>query len=308
MDSNETNSKKELDDIYQVLMDTVRYSINTKIDKGKIDVILGRVADAFAKDPYNELLLHFYTVSNDNYIYGHIANNVVLAVGYATNLGLNRQDINDIAWCAFAHDFSMTEYQELFQKSSQLTPQELLSIQGHTQKSYDIFKPYLSENILNAILDIHECANGQGYPKGKTSSQISFLAKIVSICDIFEALTHPRSFRTEFSPYAAIKMIIKKKDVIFEKNVVKKFVEFMSIYPIGSFVHINTGEVAMVIASNPQFPTRSILRVLINAQKEVQSNGRVINLLNDPMLYISGVVSSKEEKEINNALSIRGRG
>ena len=145
---------------------------------------------------------------------------------------------------------------------------------------------------------MHECVNGKGYPNGKNSAEISFLVKVVSICDIFEALTHARNFRSEFSPYTAIKMIIKKKDMMFEKKVVKKFVEFMSIYPVGSLVHINTGETGMVVASNPQYPTRSVVHILRDSKQGVNSSGKVINLLNDPMLYISGAVEVQEGKKV----------
>ena len=287
-----------LEQTYHGLVDLVRVSINEKIDKGRIEGAIATLVDVFQKELYNELLLYFYSNMKDNYICAHIANNVVLSVAFAASLGLSKQDMVDIGLCAFGHDFGMIEYLDLFQKPTQLTPQENRSIHRHPEKSAEIFKPYFPDRIISGILDMHECVNGQGYPKGKTGAEISFLAKVVSICDIYEALTHPRNFRTEFGPYTAIKMIIKKKDIVFEKKVVKKFVEFMSIYPVGSLVHINTGETGMVIGSNPQYPTRSIIRILLNAQKEKNPTGKVINLLNDSMVYISGPVDSKEEREV----------
>jgi len=264
--------------------------------------------DAFENNVYNDLLLYFYNGSRDNYIYGHIVNDVVLSIAFATSLGLSKQEIQDIAFCAFGHDFSMKDYLDFFQKSTTLTPQETQSIHEHPKKSADIFKPYFSQRVLDAMGDMHECVNGQGYPKGKKGTEISILAKIVSLCDVFEALTHLRAFRGEFSPYEAIKMIITKKDIIFDKKIVKKFVEFMSIYPIGSLVRINTGEIGIVIAANPQFPTRSILRVLMNPEKKAQEDGRIINLLNDHLVYINGLVEPKEEKELRTAFAISAKG
>lgn len=293
-----------LEKIYQELTDTVRFSMNEKIDKERIEQALAGVINAFENNPYNDLLLYFYTNSKDNYIYGHIVNNVILSVAFATHLGLSKQEIQDTAFCAFGHDFGMKDYLEFFQKTSALTPQETQSIHQHPQKSAEMFKPYFHQRVLDGILDMHECVNGQGYPKGKTGGEISILAKIVSLCDVFEALTHQRAFRGEFNPYAAIKMLIMKKDIIFEKKILKKFVEFMSIYPVGSLVHINTGEIAIVIAANSAFPTRSILRVLMNTEKQAQPDGRVINLLNDHLVYINGTVEPKEEKALRAAFAI----
>jgi HD-GYP domain-containing protein (c-di-GMP phosphodiesterase class II) len=297
-----------LEKLYQELTDTVRSSMDEKIDKERIERSVAAVMDAFEKDLYNDLLLYFYASSKDNYIYAHIANNVVLSIAFATSIGLSKQEIQDTALCALGHDFGMKNYLDFFQKSTTLTAQETQSIHDHPQKSAEIFRPYFSQRVLDGILDMHECVNGQGYPKGKTGAEISILAKIVSLCDVFEALTHPRAFRGEFSPYAALKMLIMKKDIIFEKKIIKKFVEFMSIYPVGSLVHINTGEIGIVIAANPQFPTRSILRVLMNAEKEAQQEGRVINLLNDHLVYINGPVDPKVEKELRAAFAINARG
>ena len=293
-----------LDKIYQELTDTVRFSMNESIDKERIERSLGAVMDAFENNPYNDLLLYFYNSSRDNYIYDHIVNSVVLSIAFATNLGLSKQEIQEIALCAFGHDFGMKDYFDFCQKTTALTPQETQRIREHPQRSVEIFRPFFPQNVLDGILDIHECVNGEGYPKGKKEEEISFLAKIVSLCDVFEALTHPRAFRGEFSPYEAMKMIIRKKDIIFEKKVIKKFVEFMSIYPIGSLVHINTGEIGIVIGANAQFPTRSVLKILMNGEKQVQQDGRVINLLNDHLVYINGPVAPGEEKELRAAFAI----
>jgi len=294
----------DLDKLYQDLNDTVRSSMNERIDKERIEQIVVSVMSVFENNFYSDLLLYFYNSSKDNYIYAHIANNVVLSIAFATSLGLSKEEIQDTALCAFGHDFGMKDYLDFFQRTTTLTPEETKGIHEHPQKSAEIFKPYFSQRVLDGILDMHECVNGQGYPKGKTGGEISPLAKIVSICDVFEALTHPRAFRGEFSPYEAIKMLIKKKDIIFDKKIIKKFVEFVSIYPIGSLVHINTGEIAIVTASNSQFPTRCVLRVLMNTEKQAQQDGRVINLLNDHLVYINGPVEPQEEKELRTAFAV----
>ncbi len=296
----------ELEKTYRDLTTLVRTSVDGNIDKGKIQAAVEGLVDIFQKEPYNELLLFFYTNSSENYIYGHIANSTILSIAFAVSLGLSREDIVDAGLCAFGHDFGMVEYLELFKKPAQLTSHESRSIQHHPQRSAEIFKPHFPERVVAAILDMHEFVNGKGYPKGKLGAEISPLAKIVSICDIFEALTHARNFRGEFTPYTAIKMIIKKKDIMFDRKVVKKFIEFMSIYPVGNLVRINTGETGMVIASNPRFPTRSIVRVLLNDKNEVKTEEKLVNLSNDPMLYISGPIETKEEKKILNAIKPRG--
>lgn len=295
-----------LEKIYRDLIDLVRICANGGVDGDRISRAVKAISEVFLKDPYNGLLLYFYSNSKDNYIYGHIANNVILTIGFASSLKLSSQDVMDAGLCAFGHDFGMLEFKDLFQKPTQLSMQESQSIHHHPEKSAEFFKTHFSQRVVDGILDVHEAVNGKGYPKGKTDTEISILAKIVAICDIFEALTHPRNFRAEFSPYTAIKMIIKKKDVMFDRRLVKRFVEYMSIYPIGSLVYLNTGETAIVIASNSLSPTRSIVRVLLNPKKEVVASGRTIDLAKETMLYISGAIDVKEEREILHFLKPRG--
>jgi len=128
----------------------------------------------------------------------------------------------------------------------------------------------------------------------------------VSLCDVFEALTHSRNYRKAGTPYEAIKAIISKKNIFFDTPLLKNFVEFLSIYPIGNLVYLNTGKTAIVVGSNRGFPTRSIVRILLDAKKEVDTTGKVVNLLEDNMLYISGCIDPKEEEEVLHFLKPRG--
>jgi HD-GYP domain-containing protein (c-di-GMP phosphodiesterase class II) len=284
----------------------VRYSLDKGIKKGEIERTVEMIVNVFLDKPFNELLLYSYTISKDNYLPAHITNNVILSVGFGVSLGLSKSDLMDIGTCAFCHDFGMAEYAHLFQRGVQLNNHEYKMIQQHPRKSADLFKDHFSQRVIDGVLDMHEQVNGNGYPKGKQAPEISFLAKVVSICDVFEALTDGRSYRKGFSPYEAMKIIIKKKDVIFEAKVVKKFVEFMSIYPVGNLVYLNTGEMAIVVGSNRGYPTRAIVRVLLNSKREILRPPLTVNLLDDNMLYISRPVDGKDEEEILQFLKPRG--
>jgi len=296
----------EYKNIYMEFFHTVRSCLAGNINKDTIEQAVQKVMKAFAQDPYNGLLLYSYTTSQDNYLSAHIANDVILSIGFAVSLGLSDKDVMDIGLCAFGHDFGMSEHVNLFQKTVKLTDEESSLIQQHPQKSAEIFKAFFPDRVINGILDVHEQVNGGGYPKRKLGVEISFLGKTAAICDAFEALTHPRKYRKAFSPYEAVKMIIKQKDVIFDAQILKKFLDFISIYPIGSLVYLNTGETAMVVGSNRGKPTRSIVRVLLNLKREVDRSGKTINLLEDQMLYIRGCVEPKEEGEILHFLKPRG--
>lgn len=293
--------------MYCDLLDAVQSSLDGRVDKERIEVCVSTISDVLIKNPYSPLLLLSYTAaSRGSYLATHITNNVILAIGFGSSLGLSKDDLIDLGICAFGHDLGMAECAQIFDKKEQLNDSENKRIKEHPLKSAEIFRPFFSEKIIAGILDIHENVNGKGYPDGKTGDEISYLAKVVAICDVFEALTHPRNYRKELSPYEALKLIIKKKDIIFDGRVVKRFLELLSVFPVGSIVYVNTGEVAMVVGANLGSPTRPVLKIILSPKKEVDSSGRVVNLLEDPMLYISGPVESKDESEILHFLNPRG--
>ncbi len=302
----EAGPETEMARLYLKLFDVVNTSLSQAIDKEKIEGVITEVVQAFVGKPCSELLLYTYTVSHDNYLIAHITNNVILAVGFGASLGLVNDDAVELGLCAFCHDFGMIDYTHLFQKGHQLTESENRMLQNHVAKSAKIFQGTFSDKIVQAIYDMHEQVNGQGYPNGKKGAEISFLAKIVAICDVFESLTHPRNFRREFSPYESIKLIINKKGEVFDGRVVKRFVEFMSIYPIGSLVELNTGEAAMVIGSNRALPTKPVVRVLLTPKRELDQSERIIDIFNDHMVYIAKSIDSKQGKEILHFLKPRG--
>jgi HD-GYP domain-containing protein (c-di-GMP phosphodiesterase class II) len=293
-------------DMYKNLYHFVKTALAGKIDSQTIKEQINEIIYAFLNDPYNPLLLYSYTTSKDNYLGIHITNDIILAIGFGVSLNLSETNLLDLGICAFCHDFGMVEYTPLFQNNKKLSDYETQLIQKHSLKSSQIFKDIFSDDVIAGIEDVHENVDGTGYPKGKTGSEISFLAKILSICDVYEALTHPRYARERVIPYEAMKLIIQQKEKIFDTHVVKRFLAFMSIFPIGSLVSLNTGEIGMVTASNYGYPTRCVVKIILNANQKVEGSKKMIDLLQDTMVYVSHALHLKEESEILNILKPRG--
>jgi HD-GYP domain-containing protein (c-di-GMP phosphodiesterase class II) len=298
---------EELKVVYRDLHAAVQFSLTNGIHADAVDAVLGRVVSAFEADPYNELLLLSYAVSHKKYLPAHIANDVILTVGFARSLGLSSPDLHAIAQCAFVHDLGMGGVEEISRKGQQLNDGEIEDIKQHPVRSSEIARAAFSQLAASVVLDVHERENGQGYPRGIPGARIHLWAKLIAICDAFEALTHPRVFRPSYSPYEAMKIIIRKKDVLFEDAVVKRFIEYLSIYPVGSLVYLNSGETAMVVGANVHSPTRPVVRVLVNENREVEEGEKTIDLAEKDFVYVGGVLEPEKEKEILYFLKPRGQ-
>lgn len=291
--------------IYQELYGVTKTTLGMNIDNDRIHKVIDSVVHVFMKDLYNPLLQYFYLSSEENYLLSHITNNVILAVAFGASVNLSEENLHGLGLCAFCHDFGMREYTHLFQKNKRLSVQENRMIQDHPMKSAEMFKDYFPDEVISSILDVHEQVDGRG-PKRKRGSEINLLARMTAICDVYEALTHSRNSRKRIVPYDAMKLIIKQKDKIFDEKGVKRFLDFIAIYPVGSLVYLNTGEIGIVIAGNYGHPTRSVVRVLLTTNQEVDQTGKYFDLLKDTMVYVSGCVPLAEEEEMLRVLKPRG--
>ncbi|MBF0619752.1 MAG: HD domain-containing protein [Candidatus Omnitrophica bacterium] len=300
-------SDEECREMYNELYAAAQASLGQGLDRERITQALHRAVGIFERALYNPLLLMGYSFSKKSYLPAHIVNDVLLTIGFARSLGYDHAATRDIALCAFVHDLGMSSFEGISKKGQQLAQHEIEDVKQHPLRSAELVRPVFGEKVAAVVLDVHERANGQGYPKGVPGSGIHLWAKIISVCDTFEALTHPRIFRPQYSPYEAMKIIIKKKDILFDDVIVRRFIDFLSIYPVGSLVYLNSGEMALVTGSNPGSPTRPMVRILVNENLEIDDSGALIDLSAKDFVYISGVVEMEKEKEVLYFLKPRGQ-
>ncbi len=96
----------------------------------------------------------------------------------------------------------------------------------------------------------HERYDGTGYPRGLRGDAIAFPGLIAGIVDAFDTLTAPKPFGDALSPANALSMIYKERGKQFHPALVEQFIQCIGVFPVGSVVELNSGEVAIVIAQN----------------------------------------------------------
>jgi len=116
--------------------------------------------------------------------------------------------------------------------------------------SHDLNYP----NVGRAIYEHHERENGQGYPSGLKGDEISEYAKIIGICDSYEAMTHDRPHKKAAAQYSSVLQLAGSKDLLFSPNIVKIFLDEITLYPIGSYVRLNNKALCIVVGTNPNNP------------------------------------------------------
>ncbi|MDP2044296.1 MAG: hypothetical protein Q8K15_03905 [Candidatus Omnitrophota bacterium] len=117
---------------------------------------------------------------------------------------------------------------------------------------------------------------------------------IIAVLDVYEAFTHERHYREKFAPYEVLRSIISAGETVFNIKVVKEIIEIFSIYPLGSFVRLNTEEIAQVIRINKDFPLRPEVAMLTDGRGKKLKEKNAIDLRQHFNIFIKEALSNED--------------
>jgi HD-GYP domain-containing protein (c-di-GMP phosphodiesterase class II) len=244
----------------------------------------------------DDLLLLVDRATPDIYLYGHSTNVCILAMLLERTRGKQRDELVHVGLAALLHDLGMARYVSVVQRAAKLTSAELQQVKRHPLEGSRLIalESSLSEaekdRIAGIILQVHERRNGSGYPVGLKGDEICENARTIALVDAYESLSHPRSYRERHIPHDAIKTLIGATDEEFEAADMKMFVDRISLYPPGSYVRLNTDEIARVIGINPGLPTRPRVRVVVTPDFHRPAEQRLIDLAVTPTIFVKDAV------------------
>ena len=219
----------------------------------------------------------------------HSLNVAILAIKIGVSRGYSQEKLFSLAICALLGDIGMTRVsQAILNKKGQLEPEEFQEIKNHVKYSRDICLQIENKFPFLApiVYQFHERENGNGYPEGLRGGNIHEFAKIIGMCDVFIAMTSPKSHRTDFSGYETLQQIISRRGIDFNAGIIKSLIDVISVFPIESLVKLNNSSIGRVIDISPVHPTRPKLLILVNSEGERLKTGKIMDLEKEPLLYI----------------------
>jgi len=248
----------------------------------------------------------------DNYLYGHSVNVSILTIKLGHALNWTEDKLLPLGIAALLHDSGMTRVLPLASRPAKLNPTELEEIKRHPLYGKEILEKLdneiehdIKELITTVAYQEHERVNGRGYPRGLKNRELHEFAKVIGLVDAYEGLTHPRPYRERMLPHDGLRYLIETSEEEFEATVFKVFIEQLSLYPLGSFVRLNTEEVCEVVKSNHKFPTRPAVKVIIGPRGERMAGEKIINLTEAPILYIREPVDETKLKISDKQLALK---
>jgi putative nucleotidyltransferase with HDIG domain len=173
------------------------------------------------------LLRHF--ISKDKYTENHSYRVSVYAARIAARLDLGPERVEDVRAAALLHDIGKLEIsRELLYKAARLTKDEFEEVQRHVDKGVDFLESVGGSlrRVLPIILSHHDKFDGTGYHPLK-GNQIPIEARIISVADVYDALTSDRPYRKAMSPFDAKDILVKGAGTDFDPQVVSAFAELL---------------------------------------------------------------------------------
>jgi HD-GYP domain-containing protein (c-di-GMP phosphodiesterase class II) len=195
--------------------------------------------------------------SYDEYTYTHSINVTVLATAFGQFLGLPEAELFSLGLAALFHDIGKANIPpEVLNKPGRLSDREFQVMKRHPLESYSILKDKrpLEDKVLLAIVEHHEKFDGSGYPRGLQGEAVSMFARVISLADVYDALTSDRVYRKGMPPSRALGVMYGMREKDFHPTMVERFIKCLGIYPVGSLVRLSDGRHALVWSSNAQSP------------------------------------------------------
>jgi putative nucleotidyltransferase with HDIG domain len=145
----------------------------------------------------------------DEYTEEHTRRVALLAVQLGEELGLSPVRLRELATGAIVHDIGKLAVPDaVLKKPDKLTSEEFDAVKGHSESGYRALKELgFRDSIRRLVLDHHERLDGSGYPRGLAGPAISLDARILAVCDVYDALISTRVYRDAFSREQAIRIL-----------------------------------------------------------------------------------------------------
>lgn len=229
-----------------------------------------------------DLLHNMRTV--DDSIYAHSLNVTLIAYMLGRWLKMLHADLDQLILSGLLHDIGKTRIPaEILDKPEKYTDEEFLLVRKHPVFGYEILLPYaqLDPRIKNAALMHHERRDGSGYPQKRKGNEIDEFGQIISIADVYDAMTAARSYRAPLCPFQVIADFEIEGLQIYNPKFILTFLERIAFIYQNNRVQLTDGRSANIIMLNRQFLSRPIVEV---------NDGSCIDLSRTPDLRIKALL------------------
>ena len=238
------------------------------------------------------------------FVIHHSVNVAIYSLKMAGDLGFSKKQKMEVSMAALLHDVGMAVIPDkITYKHEKLSQQEIKIIRERPNYSCKILRclgdefAYLAESAAQ----VHERIDGTGYPRALKGEEIHEYAQIIGLLDMYEALIHSRPYREKLTYFTAVKEIINTCKNQFQRKHLKSLLSIFTVFPIHSYVRLNSNAIGKVIETYSEQPMRPKLQIIFDSQNRQVLTERLVALADNSLLNIIDSVSDDEIQEMLQA-------
>ena len=217
----------------------------------------------------------------DDATYAHSLNVALLANVLGRWLHLDSTDLKNLTVAGMLHDIGKIFVPaDIIKKPTSLTSDEFESIKQHPRKGYELLRGKVSEPIAQVALSHHEKCDGKGYPHGIGKDKLSAFTRIITIVDIYEALTANRCYHKQFCPFRVIEMFEEEIYTKYDPAYLLPFLQGISDTYVNNTVQLSDGRIGKIIMTNKNALSKPV----------VLTGNQFIDLSQNPKLRIVSIL------------------
>ena len=219
----------------------------------------------------------------DDYTYLHSVTVCALMVALGQRLGLADDELRVAGMAGLLHDVGKAKIPlDILNKPGKLTPEEFEIVKRHPRDGFDMLageSGTSGEAARDVALHHHETISGRGYPDGLAGDQISLMARMGAVCDVYDAITSNRPYKAGWDPSQAMhSMAGWAKAGQFDQRIFEGFVRSVGIYPTGSLVKLQSGRLAVVLEQHPTSALTPRIKVFFSTAFKLYIVPQIVDL------------------------------
>ncbi len=256
----------------RVMNETAEMMDDIRSGKGfsekKADRQVNLLIDQVMEDPQS-LLCVSVLKNADEFTFNHCVNTAILALFVGQSLGQSRSELLNFGKGALLHDLGKCMVpKDILMKPGKLNQEEETTIKTHVERGVNYLKKMnvVSTEVMQFAHEHHERMDGSGYPRGLKGDQISWCGKLAAVLDVYDAITHENYYKNSEDPKSVLEFIAKGGSSLFDPKAYKALSDCVGLYPPGTLLMLDTGEMAVSYEPNNRVPDRP--RVLLLTRKD----------------------------------------
>jgi len=208
---------------------------------------------------------------HDNYTFTHMVNVASLSMAMARSLSLEAPMVREFGYAALLHDIGKVHTPtEILTKPDKLSDEEFRIMKLHVVDGAHLLRRTLETPALAPVVafEHHLKQDLSGYPENIGSRKLNLCTMVVSVVDVFDALRSNRAYRAGMATDRIRHIMGQQDGTTFSRPLLRRFVNLMGLYPVGTLIRLNTQEVGVVTQTHPDDPFRPQVKLILDASGE----------------------------------------